>query len=179
MLSANKVSLILALCLSLALLPLSHSQAADPMPGDTVLDRAALTRATLELQRDLLLAKEKYRDEERRGLALYLDIDKLARGKIESIRITLDKNTIIQQDLDAREMEMLAAGAMKRLGVIPLPRGIHVLQTTVTGGGRHVTKTVELDKSDGRDHLKITITRLLQQRTPEITYTHETWAAIK
>ncbi|ALP54160.1 hypothetical protein Tel_14010 [Candidatus Tenderia electrophaga] len=178
MLSAKPLSLTRSLRLLLVLLPLSHSQAAEPVTADTV-DRAALTQATLELQRDLLLAQEKLQDRERLGLALYLDITPSAKGKIQSIRISLDDQTVVQRDLTAVEQDLLTGGAMQELGVIALQPGTHVLKTTVTGSGRSVTKTLALDKSPGRDHLKITITTLLQQRSPDILYRHDTWAAIQ
>jgi hypothetical protein len=177
LLSVNRFSLFGVLCLSLALLVAPQSHADTSV--DTSLDRTVLTRATLELQRDILLTKEKYHPEERLGLGIYLDLGDLAKVNIDSISITLDGVTAIQQTLDAAEMAMLMDGAMKRLGMIPLRPGSHVLKTTVKSGGRSVTKTVELDKSAGRDHLRITITSLPQQHAPDISYTHETWAAEK
>jgi len=176
-LSVNGFSLLPVLCLSLALFATSPCHA-DTTAG-TSPDRAALTRATLELQRDLLLAEEQYRPEERFGLNIYLSLGNLAKINLDSISISIDGTTAIQQKLNESELDMLMDGAIKRLAMLPLSVGNHILQTTLQVNGRSITKTVELDKSAGRDNLKITVTRLPQQHTPDITYTHETWAVAK
>jgi hypothetical protein len=177
-LSVNGFSLLPVLCLSLALFATSPCHA-DTTKAGTSPDRAALTRATLELQRDLLLTVEKYRPEERFGLNIYLSLDNLAKINLDSISISIDGTAAIRQELDQGELDMLMDGAMKRLAMLPLSPGKHILQTTLQVNGRSITKTVELNKSAQRDNLKITVTSLPQQHTPDITYTHETWAAAK
>lgn len=174
---ATKFPRFRTLILPLVLLSMAPSRA-DVLLSDDTLDRASLTQATLELQRDLLLAEERH-SHTLTGLALYLSVDDSIKDKIQSIGIALGGETILQQPLSPSEADMLADGGMKRLDVIALPPGRHELRATISAAGKNVTKTIDLDKSAGRDHLKISITTLPIQRTPEIVFTHEQWTAAK
>jgi len=173
LLLTRKYTFIFALTF-LSLLPAMQQSHAENAPN-----RAALTQATLELHRDLLLVQEKHLAEERTGLNFYLDINNLLANKPDSISITFANKLILKSTLDEKQLTTLANGGMQKLGAIQLPAGKHKLTIQLKTGKRNITKTIELEKSVGRDNLKITITKHLQQRSPEITFKHETWTAVQ
>jgi len=163
----------LALTFLSALLPMQQSQA------DNTANRAALTQATLELQRDILLTREKHLTEERIGLNFYLNIDQLLTKKPDSISISLAGKVVLKQDFNDEQFKILEHGGMQKLGAIELTPGKHEFQVLLRANNRNITKTIELEKSTGSDNLKITITSFMQQRNPEIIFDHETWTAVQ
>ena len=173
MLLTRKHIFIFALTFLLALLTMQQSQA------ENIPSRATLTQTTLELRRDLLIAQEKHLSKERTGLHFYFNINNLASSKADSISITLAGKQVLKSTFDEKLLTNLANGGMQKLGAIQLRAGKHELIIQLKSGKRNITKTIELKKSAGRDNLKITITKLLQQRTPEIIFKHETWAAVQ
>lgn len=173
MLLTKKHIFILPLTFFLVLLTTQLSQA------DSTSDRASLTQASLELQRDLLLVQEKLRSEERIGLSFYLDTNNLLSSEPDSISISLAGKRILTNNFDAEQLKILANGGMQKLGAIPLAAGQHEFEVQIRANNRNITKTIKLEKSAGRDNLKITITNFMQQRNPDIIFEHETWAALQ
>ena len=170
MLLTKKYFFTVALNILLVLLPAQQSQA------DNTPDRATLTQATLELQRDLLLTQEQHLSEERIGLNIYLNTDKRLTSMPDSISISLAGKVVLKQDFDNKQFKILSHGGIQKLGAIPLTPDTHEFEIRLTANNRNITKTIKLEKSVGRDNLKITITNFLQQRNPEIIFDHETWA---
>lgn len=174
MLSTRKHIFTYALTFLSLLLAIQQSQA------ESIPDRAALTHATLELQRDLLLAREKHLGEERTGLVFYFNINNLSPDRLDSIRIiTLADKMVLSSTFDEQQLKFLDNGGMEKLGAIQLSAGKHTLKIQLKTNKRNITKTIELEKSSGRDNLKITVTNLIQQGNPEIIFDHETWAAVQ
>jgi hypothetical protein len=72
---------------------------------------------------------------------------------------------------------MLLAGGMKKLHTHALRPGSYKLKAIIKAGGKMLSNTFILEKSTGRDNLKITLASSMQQRAPEITFDHEIWPA--
>lgn len=172
MLSANKPFITLGLCLALAI-PL-HVQAASDTAGD---ERAALTRATLELQRDLLLVRERVDPQYGRGLGIYLATGPLAGLTLTRIRVRVNSDTIIDRDLSSAELALLGDGAMPRLGWLALAPGKHIIEATAYGSGGSVSRRYRLEKSGGLDHLRISVSGMPLEGSLELGYRHDSWAA--
>jgi len=173
LLLTRKHTFIFALTFLLLLPAMQQSQAEDAPSRET------LTQATFELHRDLLLAQEKHLSEERTGLIFYLNINNLPSSKFDSISITLADKQVLKSTFDEKQLTTIASGGMQKLGAIQLSAGKHELIIQLKTDKRNITKTIELEKSAGRDNLKITITKLMQQRNPEIIFEHETWTAVQ
>ena len=171
--STKKLSFTLAV--TLLLLFGQQGRAAGPLSDDAT-DRASLTQATLELERDILLLKEKYLAAEKTVLAIYLNVDNRPLTKLDSISIKLNDKDISQTSIEEKEFEILLAGGMKQLYIGALPQGSYRLKTSFQSGRKQFSNTYVLDKSAGRDNLKITLTNSVEQRNPEITYSLETWS---
>ncbi len=173
MLLTRKHFFTLTLTFFLALFAMHQSHA-----GDTT-SRAALTQATLELQRDLLIAQEKHLNKERTGLHVYLNINKLTSSKPTSLSVNLANKQLLKKTFNERQLKGLANNGTQKLGSIGLSPGKHKLTIKFKTGQRTTTKTFTLEKSAGRDNLKITINKRRLQHTPEIIFKHETWAAVQ
>lgn len=176
LLSIKKLLFIQALSFILALLTMQQGQAADLLASNST-DRAALTQEILEIQRDLLLLKEKHLAEERLGLTIYLNINTLTLNRLDSISILLDDQIIFQDKIDQKQLDMLLAGSMKKLHTHALRPGSYKLKAIMKAGGKTLSNTFTLEKSTGRDNLKIILVSSLQQRAPEIIFDHEIWPA--
>ncbi len=157
------------MCL-LILLPIQQSQA------NSSSTRTALTQATLELQRDLLLTQEKYLTEHV-GLNFYLDTGKTATNKSDSIRISQANKLVFKRDLGNKQAKKLGGGSLQKLGAIKLAPGKHEFEITLEINSQTLSKTIKLEKHDRRDNLKLTISYRLKQRDLKVIIDHETWAA--
>ncbi len=176
MLSIKKLLFIHKLIFILALFVMQQGQAADSLVNKPN-DRATLTQEALEIQRDLLLLKEKHLAEEKYGLSIYLNIDTMTLKKLDSISILLDDQIIFEDKLGQELINKLQTGGMKKLYTTVLQPGNYKLKVIMKSGRKALRKTFALEKSDGRDNLKISLASSLQQRAPEITFDHETWPA--
>ncbi len=170
MLSIRKDFPILVLTYLLMLLPMQQSQA------DSTSTRTALTQATLELQRDLLLTQEKYLTEHV-GLNFYLDIDKSPTNSPDSISINQANKPVFKRDLGNKQTNSLEAGGIQKLGAIKLAPGKHEFEILLEVNGQSLSKTIKLEKHDSRDNLKLTISYRLKQHDLKVIIDHETWAA--
>jgi hypothetical protein len=168
----KRFTILSALCLAAYVsVPLRAAEAPS--------DRAALTQGVIELQRDLLLTRQKYLVEENRALAIYLAFDNVPKTRPDSISVSLDDKLLAEEKLNPLEIDRLDKGGMKKLVTRYLPPGEYLLKVTLKTGNSQVSKTLPLTKSDARDNVRITITTFLQQHTPEITFAQETWTASK
>ena len=175
MLSVKKVLLSQTLTFFLGLLQLQPSQAADLVLKDTTTDRASLTQATLELQRDLILVQEKVLAAEKQGLAIYLDIDDPVPKKLNQFSVSLDGKAIVDIEFEQQQLDKLKSGAIQKLLVTELDSGSYELVTKLKAGSNRVTKTINLNKEAARINLKVTITNPLHDETPEIFFDYENW----
>ncbi|HHJ80037.1 MAG TPA: hypothetical protein ENJ65_00220 [Candidatus Tenderia electrophaga] len=157
----------------LALSAIQQSNAGD------ITSRATLTQATLELQRDLLIVREKHLKKERTGLHIYLNINNLTSSKPSSLSVNLANKQLLKKTFNEKQLKGLVNNGMQKLGSIDLPQGKHKLTIKFKTNQRTTTKTFALEKSAGRDNLKISLSKPLQQHTPEIIFKHETWAAVQ
>jgi len=173
LLLTRKHFFILTLTFLLALLAMHQSHAED------MTSRAALTQTTLELQRDLLIVREKHLNKERTGLHIYLNISNLTSSKPSSLSVNLANKRLLKKTFNERQLKSLVNNGIQKLGSIDLSQGKHKLTIKFKIGQRTTIKTVTLEKTAGRDNLKISISKRLQQHTPEIIFEHETWAAVQ
>ncbi len=138
--------------------------------------RTALTQATLELQRDLLLTQEKYLTEHV-GLNFYLDIDKSPTNRPDSIRISQANKLVFKRDLGNKQTKRLKDGGLQKLGAIKLAPGKHEFEIRLEVNGQTLIKTIKLEKHDRRDNLKLTISYRPKQRDLKVIIDHKTWTA--
>ncbi len=175
MLSVKKIHLDQMLVFFLGLLLLQPSQAADLILDENTTDRASLTQATLELQRDLILAQEKILAAEKHGLAIYLDFDDPVPSGLDQLRISLDGEVIVDIEFEKQQLDKLSSGGIQKLLTTELAPGSYELVTRLKAGNKHITKTINLNKETTRVNLKVTITSLLRKQTPEIFFDYESW----
>ncbi len=177
MLLTKKYFFIFTLTFLWALLAIQKSQAED------IANRATLTQAALELQRDLLIAQEKHLNKERTGLHVYLNFNHKhptsSKPGIITISINISGQQVLNRTFDMALLTNPSNNGMQNLGSIALPEGKHKLSIQFNAGKRNTTKTITLEKSTGRDNLKITITKPLQQRNPGVVFEHKKWKALQ
>ena len=179
MLLAKKVFHSQMLAYLLGLLLIQSSQAADLTLKDITTDLASLTQATLELQRDLILTREKVIIAEKQGLGIYLDMDANAPKNIDAFSVSLNDETIIEFEPSSEQLDKLTSGAIQKLLVTELEPGTHKLETRLKANGSNTTKKISLDKESTRINIKITITNLPIKETPEIFFDYENWEPVQ
>lgn len=179
MLLVKKVFFSQMLACFLGLLLIQPSQAADLVLKDTTTDRASLTQATLELQRDLILAREKVIMAEKQGLAIYLDIDAPAPKNMDRFSVSLNDEVIVDTEFNQEQLDKLVSGAIQKLLVTELEPGTYELATKLRADGSNVTKKISLNKELNRLNFKITITNLPIKETPEIFFDYENWEPLQ
>lgn len=155
-------------CLCLALGLTATAQAAE-----TPANLAELTKATLELRRNLMAVEENFFRLNPNTLTIYINTDNLPAELLKEIAITLDGKTIVQHSFTSNEYQVLSSGAMKKIYAAPIEPGQHEFKVTANGSAATEDQnntTLMLEKGPGHDTLKVTITSLMQKRRPELFF---------
>ncbi len=145
--------------------------------SESSLNSTTLTRAMLDLQKDLLRIDQKL--EARLGedrLVIYLDMGNVPELQLDSVEIAVDGELLVSQSITPEDVRGMLQGGMKKLYVGPLAPGAHQISATLEGvfdGAYHHTKAYPFEKSAGVNTIRVSIIDVGHKQSSKLVFLPE------